>query len=71
MANEQQTTSFNNQEYNLLSTIYHSLQSSQTYATYANDAHAVGDQDLANFFVQLQRQHDNTPRWHGNFWPGR
>lgn len=58
MPNEPQQTSVSNPEYNLISTIYHSLKSSQTYASYMRDAQAAGDQDLANFFMQMQRQND-------------
>jgi rubrerythrin len=51
-----QQTSMNNQAYNLVSVLYHTLQGSQTYSTYINDAQQAGDQQLAQFFQQLQQQ---------------
>lgn len=58
MASEQQQTSFSNQDYDLVSTLYHSLKSAQTYATYAQDSQNAGDQELAGFFQQMQQQCD-------------
>ena len=40
--------------YNLISVLYHALQGAETYAQYANDAGS--DQDLANFFREVQQQ---------------
>jgi rubrerythrin len=40
--------------YNLVSILYHALQGAETYEQYANDAGS--DQDLANFFREVQQQ---------------
>jgi len=60
MQNEAPQTTMSNLEYNLVSTIYHSLKAAQTYATFARDAQAVGNQELVTFFQQMQRQSDNS-----------
>ncbi len=49
-------TSMNNQTYNLVSVLYHTLQGAQTYTTYIHDAQRAGDAELAEFFQQLQQQ---------------
>jgi hypothetical protein len=41
--------------YDLVSVLYHALGSAQTCAQYATDANRVGDQELAQFFVQEQQ----------------
>lgn len=41
--------------YDLISILYHSLEGAQTCAVYAEDAGRVGDQELAQFFVQAQQ----------------
>jgi hypothetical protein len=40
--------------YNLISVLYHALQGAETYGQYANDA--ASDQDLADFFREVQQQ---------------
>jgi len=40
--------------YNLISVLYHALQGAETYEQYARNA--GGDQDLANFFREVQQQ---------------
>jgi rubrerythrin len=40
--------------YNLISVLYHALQGAETYGQYASDAGS--DQDLANFFREVQQQ---------------
>ncbi len=52
---ERQSTSVSNTYYDLVSTLYHSLESAQTYATYVRDAQQSGDQNLAQFFQVLQQ----------------
>lgn len=49
-------TSMNNQAYNLISVLYHTLQGAETYSTYINDAQRSGDSELAQFFQQVQQQ---------------
>ena len=47
-------TGTNNATYNLVSVLYHALQGADLYEKYANDA--GGDQDLADFFREVQQQ---------------
>lgn len=41
--------------YDLVSVLYHALEGAQTCAHYAEDAGRVGDNELAQFFVQAQQ----------------
>ncbi|HEY1352248.1 MAG TPA: hypothetical protein VGF67_21735 [Ktedonobacteraceae bacterium] len=41
--------------YDLISVLYHALQSVQIYRQYAEDAGREGDQELAQFFQQVQQ----------------
>jgi hypothetical protein len=47
-------TGTSNPTYNLVSVLYHALQGAENYERYASDAAA--DQDLANFFREIQQQ---------------
>lgn len=40
--------------YNLVSVLYHALQGATLYAEYAEDAEAMGDPELTEFFRDLQ-----------------
>lgn len=40
--------------YNLVSILYHALKGADTYAQYVSDAEQSGDQDLVQFFQQVQ-----------------
>ena len=42
--------------YNLVSTIYHTLQGAETEATYIEDARQEGDQELIQFFTDLKEE---------------
>ena len=42
--------------YNLVSTIYHTLQGAETEATYIKDAEQGGNQDLAQFFREVKEE---------------
>ena len=42
--------------YNLVSTIYHSLQGSETLAMYIADAEQQGDQELVQFFRDVKEE---------------
>jgi hypothetical protein len=52
--------------YNLVSTIYHTLQGAETEAVYIADAEQEGDQELVKFFSEMkqenQRRADNAKR---------
>jgi len=56
MPTEPQQTSVSNQYYDLVSVLYHTLQASQTFTSYVQDAQQSGNQELAQFFQQIQRQ---------------
>ena len=53
---QQSKTSTSNQNYDLVSVLYHALEGAQTYSTYAQDAQQQGDQELSQFFQQIQQQ---------------
>ena len=48
------STGTSNPTYNLVSILYHALQGAENYERYAHDAGS--DQDLANFFREIQQQ---------------
>ena len=45
-----------NEQYNLISVIYHSLQSATVCDTYIQDADSSGDSELSQFFQQVKEQ---------------
>lgn len=49
-------TGISNEQYDLVSIIYHSLQSAAVCELYAEDANQSGDQELTNFFKQVKDQ---------------
>lgn len=53
---QQSNTGTSNQYYNLVSILYHSLNGAQTYDTYIRDAQQSGDNDLAQFFREVQQE---------------
>ena len=57
---DENLTGTSNAYYNLVSVMYHSLKGAQTYETYVKDAETSGDQELAQFFRQVQQ--DETLR---------
>ncbi|MGZ3581548.1 MAG: hypothetical protein ACXWP6_02255, partial [Ktedonobacterales bacterium] len=52
----QSPTGMSNETYDLVSILYHSLESSSTSDRYIQDAQQAGDNDLARFFQQCQQQ---------------
>jgi hypothetical protein len=48
-------TNTRDQHYDLISILYHALESAQTCAQYAEDAGRTGDKELAQFFMQVQQ----------------
>jgi len=50
----QGNTGASNQQYDLVSVLYHALEGAQTYDKYIQDAQ--GDQELVQFFQQAQQQ---------------
>lgn len=53
-AKKQFNTGTENQQYDLISLIYHSLQSAAVCETYINDAQQSGDQELKQFFQEVK-----------------
>ncbi len=60
MPTESQQTSIDNQCFDVVSVLYHTLQGSQTLASYIEDARQGGNQELVQFFQELKQQQD---RW--------
>jgi rubrerythrin len=55
MPDETTPTGVSNDVYNLVSILYHDLQGAENYARYAADAEQSGDQELVDFFREMQR----------------
>ena len=53
----EQTTGTRDENYNLVSVLYHALQGAETIEAYILDAEAIGDERLANFFREAQATH--------------
>lgn len=53
-AQKQANTGTSNEQYNLVSVLYHSLEAAATYEQYIQDANQAGDNDLANFFQEVK-----------------
>ncbi len=49
-------TGVKDEHYNLVSILYHALQGAETYNTYIRDAEGASDQELAQFFRQVQEE---------------
>ncbi len=47
-------TGTKDEHYNLVSVLYHALQGGETYEMYIRDAEEAGDDELADFFRQVQ-----------------
>jgi hypothetical protein len=56
MSTGDRVTGVRDEHYNLVSILYHALQGAETYDTYINDAEGAGDQELAQFFRQVQEE---------------
>ena len=52
---QSQQTSVSNTYYDLVSVLYHALETAQTTAAYVQDAQQSGDQQLAQFFQSVQQ----------------
>ena len=44
------------EHYNLISVLYHALESAETFEIYVEDAEEAGDDELADFFREVQQQ---------------
>jgi hypothetical protein len=56
MTTGENVTGVRDEHYNLVSILYHALQGAETYDTYIRDVEAAGDQELAQFFHQVQEE---------------
>ena len=56
MTSGDRVTGVRDEHYNLVSILYHALEGAETYDTYINDAEGAGDQELAQFFRQVQEE---------------
>ncbi len=56
MSNGERTTGISDSRYNLVSVLYHALEGGSTYDKYVEDAERDGDQELADFFREVQQQ---------------
>ncbi len=56
MAEGGEVTGVSDDVYNLISILYHALQGSENYARYAGDAERSGDQELVDFFREMQQE---------------
>lgn len=54
MATSERMTGTRDEHYNVISVLYHALQGGDTCATYLQDAEHAGDQELAQFFREVQ-----------------
>ena len=52
---QSQQTSTSNTYYNLVSVLYHALETAQTSAAYIQDAQQSGNQQLVQFFQSVQQ----------------
>lgn len=57
------STGVSNQHFDLVSILYHALQSAQTYDTYIRDAEQRGDTMTAQFFRQIQNEDRNRAQY--------
>ena len=56
MAGGESATGISNATYDLVSVLYHALEGGATYDKYIQDAEQEGDQELAQFFRQVQQE---------------
>ena len=56
MSNGAQVTGTRDEHYNIVSVLYHVLQAADLYQRYIDDAKQAGDEELADFFTQIQEQ---------------
>ena len=56
MATQSTSTGTRDETYNVISILYHALQGAETYQQYVQDAEQRGDQELAQFFREVQQE---------------
>ena len=53
---DDQTTGTTDENYNLVSVLYHALEGASVYEIYTQDAEEAGDNELKEFFQQIQEE---------------
>ncbi|MCY1021635.1 hypothetical protein [Pyxidicoccus sp. MSG2] len=71
MAGEEAQTGTRDEHYNLVSALYHLLKGASTAGQYIADAEESGDQELAQFFRDLQDEQRNLAERAKNLLGGR
>jgi rubrerythrin len=56
MRSGEQITGVRDEHYALVSILYHALQGAETYQMYITDAEQAGDQELVQFFREVQEE---------------
>lgn len=56
MSNGEQLTGISDRVYNLTSVLFHAAEGGQVYQQYIDDAEREGDQELVDFFRQVQQE---------------
>jgi hypothetical protein len=56
MQKAERTTGTQDVHYNLISVLYHTLQGAETSVQYVSDAEESGDEELAQFFRDVQEE---------------
>lgn len=59
MSNGEQKTGTKDEHYNLVSVLYHALEGGELYDKYISDAEAAGDDELVQFFRDVQKEETN------------
>jgi hypothetical protein len=54
MAADDRATGTRDEHYDIVSMLYHALQGAETCATYLQDAEQAGDQEIVQFFREVQ-----------------
>jgi rubrerythrin len=60
--NRNASTGFSNEQYDLISALYHALESASTYETYIQDAQQSGNSELVEFFENVKSQNIETAK---------
>ena len=56
MSNQESATQTSDEHYNLVSVLYHALQGGENYDSYISDAEAAGDDELVQYFKDVQQE---------------
>jgi len=56
MANSESKAGTRDEQYNLVSVLYHTLQGTETYEQYIQDAQQAADQELVQFLREVQAE---------------